>query len=76
MTAIIQIGKDKAVIKEYKWTSANLGLQDVLNDLLEPDGPSGSDPNPDETAAKEAVKLLGGKFITADAIESKEGVIY
>lgn len=76
MTAIVEINGTRAVIRDYVWHSTDKALETVLNTLLDPLGPSGADPNPDATAAEEAVKRLGGRVISADETESEDGVVY
>lgn len=76
MTAIVEINGKRAVVKDYHWSSADEALATMLNALLNPNGPSGADPNPDGTAAEEAVKRLGGRIISVDETESEDGVVY
>jgi hypothetical protein len=60
--AKITIAGFEAEVKDYKWTCPESPeLEGLLNARLNPGGPSGSDPNPDRTAAQNAVKFLGGK---------------
>ena len=53
----------EAAIDGYKWTCKEPMLQNILNAMLDPFGPSGSDPNPDLNAARDSVSRLGGKII-------------
>lgn len=76
MAAIVEINGDKAIIRDYKWSSSNRQLAEILNTMLDPLGPSGADPNPDGTAAEEAVRRLGGRVISIDETESEDGVVY
>jgi hypothetical protein len=76
VSAIIRTGRDRATIDGYEWASENLALQGLLNAMLDPIGPSGSDPNPDYHAALAAVEALGGEVISYDKTEYEEGVIY
>ena len=76
MSATIRIGIIEATIDGYKWTSKSESLKDMLNALLDPDGLSGSDPNPDETAAIEAVELIGGEVVRATPADFNARTIY
>lgn len=76
MSATVIITGNKATCRNYRWVSRNKDLQGKLNDLLDPLGPSGADPNPDLHAAQKAIKILGGKIIEYDETEWEEGVIY
>ena len=76
MSAIIRTGRDRATIDGYAWASENLALQGLLNAMLDPLGPAGSDPNPDYHAALAAVEALGGEVVSYDKTEYEEGVIY
>lgn len=67
----------RATIFRWKWTSDDAGFADTLNALLHPLGPSGSDPDPDYTAAVEAARLFKGKVITPRRPpECEPGVVY
>jgi len=64
-----EIEKEKlvAVIDGWKWASKSKKLEDYLNAMLDPDGPSGADPQPERTAVDMAIKTLGGgKIIKED----------
>lgn len=66
MAARVLFPEGEATIKEYHWTAERPSFERLLNSLLDPYGPGGHDPNPDLTAAKEAMKLLGGKLLSWD----------
>lgn len=76
MTATIKVGQSIARVESYQWASEDSRLLRFLNTLLDPLGPSGSDPNPDYHAALAAVEALGGEIISYDKTEYEEGVIY
>ena len=76
MTAMIEVGGVIATIENYHWRSVDEILARGLNLRLDPLGPSGSDPNPDYTAALAAVEALGGEVVSYDKTEYEEGVIY
>lgn len=77
MSATIRIMSDvEATIDGYEWTSDNQALEDLLNAMLDPLGPSGADPNPSLTAAQEAVKRLGGEVVRFDKPEFDPEAVY
>ena len=65
-----------AVIDGYQWRARDLHVAKMLNALLDPDGPSGADPDPDRTAAQAAIDKLGGKIIQADDPPFEDGTVY
>lgn len=65
-----------ASISDGVWKSEDAVLEQVLNSLLDPFGPSGSDPDSDYHAAEAAIKTLGGKILQADAQEYIDGQVY
>jgi len=76
MTAKIRTIGTEATIDNYKWTSKDKALEGALNAMLSPYGPLGSDPNPDYTAAQEAVKALGGEVIEFTESEFDPEAVY
>jgi hypothetical protein len=65
MTATITILGDTATIDSYRWSCpANPLTEAMLNARLDPDGPAGSDPNPDLNAARAAAEAFGGQVIS------------
>lgn len=77
MSAIIEMPTgDKATITDYKWSSDNKVLEQALNLMLDPDGSSGSDPNPDHTAAMQIVKEFGAELLSFDEVEYDPMTIY
>ena len=62
----VQFPQGVAVIDGYQWASKDKKLEEALNLMLDPDGPSGADPRPDWNAAKEAIKRLGGEIIKSE----------
>ena len=76
MTAIISLLGMKATIQAYEWVAEEERLKSLLNSLLDPFGPSGADPNPDLTAAQEAMHILGGEVVSYDEIKNVEGRVY
>lgn len=76
MPATIRIGSNEATITDFQWTSSNKSLEALLNAYLDTSGPSGSDPNPDLTAAQAAVNRLGGQIISYENMPYEEGRVY
>jgi len=76
MSAIIEVNGIRATINGYQWTSSNKDLEQTLNLMLDPYGPSGADPNPDATAAQAAIDKLGGKLIRFDKDTSRPGTVH
>lgn len=65
-----------ATIEDMVWTCEDEALQSLLTAMLPLYGPSGSDPDPDHTAAMDAAEKLGGKITQWDEVEYVEGRIY
>ena len=79
MAATVRVGPFKATINGYHWKSESVGLARLLNAQLalnHPDGPGGEDPNPDLTAAREAVKAYGGEVLEFDRVKRVAGRVY
>ncbi|RYX80930.1 hypothetical protein EON83_26330 [bacterium] len=55
-------------MKNYKWYCESATVVELLNSTLHPHGPSGADPDPDYTAAKEAIRFYGHGEITEHII--------
>lgn len=76
MSAIIEVLGKKYTIKDYKWTGPDKTTVKMLNSFLDPDGPSGSDPNPDATAAQKVVDEMGFKLLQYDKLDYVPGRVY
>lgn len=76
MSATIELGGEQYTIDEYVWSGPTKGIVDMLNSSLDTEGPSGSDPNPDATAARDIVDKLEVKMIRFDELEFTPGRIY
>ena len=76
MSAIIRIDLIEATIADYRWTSKNKVLADMLNAMLDPLGPSGADPNPDGTAAIEAAEMLGAELVSVAPVDFNPRTVY
>lgn len=74
MSAVVSFSTGIAVIDGYVWTSENRRLADALNSMLDPLGPSGGDPSPDNTAADYVANLFGGTVIEYAKIDTDERV--
>ena len=72
----VRMHEADAVIDAYVWTSDNKPLADALNAMLPALGPSGSDPDPDYTAAQNACETFGGEIIEADELEDAGDQVY
>ena len=76
MSASVSIWEVKAKIDGYVWSSDDASFADLLNALLDPLGPSGSDPAPDYHAALAAVEMLGGEVTDYDLPSFVKGRVY
>jgi len=72
----VLIGERTATISDYVWESSDPLFANLLNGRLSPFGTSPADPNPDLTAAQDAIAKFGGKILQADPVEYVEGRIY
>ena len=72
----VLIGKTPATIDGYVWESPDVLLASLLNGFLPWYGVSPSYPNPDLTAAQDAVKRFGGEVLSFTPVEYVEGRIY
>ncbi len=75
MAATLRIGNLEATIDGYVWTGEPV-LARALNAMLDPDGPAGSDPNPDHTAALLMARQFGGEVVRFDKADYVEGRVY
>lgn len=62
----IELGGIPATVKDREWTCADASTLKLLNTLIDPRGPSASDPNPDRTLAHLAVSRWGATLISQD----------
>ncbi len=76
MPAAVRFGGIDATISGYVWSSEDESLAGMLNAMLPAGGPSGADPNPDGTAAQEAVRILRGELVSVDSLPSETGSVY
>lgn len=75
MTAKVAIGDLTATLTGRKWTCEDELIEQILNQLLRGQSPA-YDPNPEHTAAREAVALLDGKILSFDEPKFREDVVY
>jgi len=66
----------EAQVENWVWSCENTLLENYLNIMRDPLGPSGADPYPDLTLAESAVERLGGKILKYDELEHVEGRVY
>lgn len=76
MSAKVRIYGYEASISGLKWTCSNKPLEELLNSMREPLGPSGADPDPDYTAAMRAIEELGGELLEHKPLPSEGDLIY
>lgn len=76
MSATIKVLKKNYTITDYKWSGPNKTVVKMLDSFLDPDGPSGSDPNPDTTAAQAVVDEMGFKMVHYDKLDYVPGRVY
>ncbi len=76
MSATIKALGKNYTIDGYKWSGPDKGMVRIFNSYLDPDGPSGADPNPDATAAFELAKTLGLKVVKYDKLDYVPGRVY
>lgn len=76
MSATIEVLGKKYTIEDYKWTGPDKTTVSMLNSFLDLDGPSGSDPNPDATAAQAVVDEMGFKMLRYDKLKYVPGRVY
>lgn len=75
MAATVKIDGMTSTIDRYHW-EGDEPVTSLLNSYLDPKGPWGYDPNPDYTAAAEAVKRFGGKILSFDEMDFDPDVVY
>lgn len=76
MSATIEVLNRKYTIDEYKWSGPDKRVVSMLNSFLDPEGPSGSDPNPDATAAQMVVDKMDFKLLRYDKLDYVPGRVY
>lgn len=63
----LDISGTKATLQRGRWTCTHKVIERYLNSLIDPLGPSGADPYPELTIAKEAARRLRGTIISLDS---------
>lgn len=74
----IKINGISAVVDHLQWVCPEMPqLEKLLNARIDPLGPSGADPYPDLTVAREVVEKFGGEITQQDPPqEVEEGRVY
>ena len=77
MTAKIKTPHGEAVCEGYEWHCEDKVIERYLNSLLNPMGPGGEDPNPDLTAAEQALEEIpDSELVDYTPMNRVEGVVY
>lgn len=76
MAATVKVFGVRATVDGWEWSSDFPALTELLQTMMDPLGPLGSDPNPDETAARYVVEELGGEVLSFDAVAFDPDAIY
>jgi len=76
MRATIEIGGEEATLEGWEWSSEDEELKEMLNRMLDVDGPSGADPAPSYHEAKRVIGIVGGKIVDYELPEYEEGHVY
>ena len=76
MSATIKVGAFEAILDGWEWTGDDAWFVDKLNSMLDPEGPSGSDPAPDLHEARRTAKELGGQVVRFDKPEYVKDTVY
>lgn len=76
MRATIQVEDDTATLENYIWTGDDALFVRMLNSMLDPLGPSGSDPAPNTHAAREIAERLGGEVLEFELPSYVPGRVY
>ena len=64
---VAELARRKYVFENGAWRGKEKPVVDMLNSLLDPNGPAGDDPDPEATIAKE-VEKVGGKILERDEL--------
>ena len=76
MKATIRVGDDVATLEDWEWTGEDIIFTQMLNSMLDPLGPSGSDPAPNTHEAERVAELLGGEVVGYEIPVYASGRIY
>lgn len=76
MECTILLWGEWATLRNWNWTSSKPEIADMLNAMLDPDGPSGSDPQPAITEAHRIVEKLGGEVVHEEFEKHEPGLVY
>lgn len=76
MPAVVRFDSVLATINGYEWECDDSVLKALLDSMLDPDGPSPSNPQPDITEARRVAEVLGGEVMEEIPEEHEEGKVY
>jgi len=77
MAATVRIrGFVAKITNELIWECSDSVMRKLLNSMVDPDGPSGADPNPPLTVADQVIAVLGGKIVSFDEEPYDPDVVY
>ena len=69
MAAVIELMGGKYTVDEWEWSGPEERIVKALQAMMDPEGPSGEDPDPDGGAVDRAVELFGGKVTHKDRVK-------
>lgn len=75
MSSTVKVREQTATIDGWEW-SGDPELAKLLNMMLDPNGPSGSDPDPDGNEAARVAKELGGEVVGRDPVDFDKDAVY
>lgn len=64
---VAELARRRYIFEDGQWRGKEKPVVDMLNSLLDPDGPAGDDPDPEATIAKQ-VESVGGKILERDEL--------
>ena len=77
MYAVVDFGsRGIAIVQDGRWSSDDKILEKELNQAVDASDPSGSDPQPHLTFARQAIELFGGKIIGSEEFARDSEVTY
>lgn len=76
MAATIEVMNEIATLENWEWQCADPTVAEILNTELDPQGPSGGDPNPCQTEAVLMVSKYGGELLHSDPTISEPNKVY
>lgn len=76
MPAMVEFSTSIATIANRRWESTDPVMRDLLQSMVDPDGPSPSIPDADLYEAERAAAEFHGKIIREVPVESSPGIVY